>query len=148
MTERVVSLESPQEHYVAYACMFWCFDDRLWKLRKQFIKALGFTNIDYVQVAGASKDLAGEDFGAKEYLIRQIDASVKLHGSKCVILVMHIDCGACGGSKSFENVDAEWRHHVKVLTKAAGVVSERFPQLQVDRYVADFQGLHRILPQQ
>jgi carbonic anhydrase len=147
MVEKVVSTECSSKHYVAEACMFWCFDDRLWKLRKNVIKALGFTNVDYVQVAGACKDLAGDDLGAKEFLLRQIDVSVKLHGTKCIILVMHIDCGACGGSKAFADADAEWKNHAEVLEKAAEVVKNKFPQLQIDKYIADFEGLHRVLSQ-
>jgi hypothetical protein len=147
MTEQVLTLESPQDKYVASATMFWCFDDRLWKLRKNFIRALGFKHIDFVQVAGACNDLAGDDLGPREYLLRQIGISIEKHGSKCVMLVMHIDCAACDGSNAFEDIDAEWQHHIGILAKAAAVVKERFSHLQVDEYVADFKGLHRILPQ-
>ncbi len=142
--KNVVSCECSREHYAADACMFWCFDDRLWKLRKNSIKALGFKNIDYVQVAGACKDIAGDDIGAKEFLLKQIDISIRLHGCKRVVLVMHIDCGACGGSKAFKDIDEEWAHHSSVLLKAAEVVNERFPDIEIDKYVADFNGLHLV----
>ena len=147
MSKKVVSLECSQGHYVADACIFWCLDDRLWKLRKNSIKELGFKNIDCVQVAGPCKDLAGEDRGAREFLLKQIGISIELHGCKRVVLVIHIDCGACGGSKAFKDIDDEWTHHVWTLARAAEVVQNRFPQIPIDKYVADFEGLHHILPQ-
>lgn len=146
MVEQVVDFECSHEHYVADACIFWCIDDRLWKLRKNSIKKLGFRNIDCVQVAGACKDLAGDDRGAKEFLLKQVDISIRLHGCKRVVLVMHIDCGACGGSKAFKDADEEWTSHAWILLKAAEIVKDRFPQVQVDKYIADFKGLHKVLP--
>jgi hypothetical protein len=143
MTETVLPFESSNEEYVADACVFLCFDDRMWRLRKELIKKRGFKNVDLVLVAGSIKALAGDNPAARDFLLDQIDVSRRLHHTKEVILTLHIDCGAYGFSKSFPNLDAEYRHHEAELTKAKAVVNERFPNLKVSCFIADFDGLHK-----
>lgn len=52
MTETILPFKSPHEEYTADALIFYCFDDRLWRLRKALIKERGFQNVDLVQLAG------------------------------------------------------------------------------------------------
>lgn len=144
MTDSVVKFESPKEHYTADACIFWCFDDRFWKLRKRFIEALGFKSVDVVQAAGGAKALAGGDTPERQFLLGQLDASIRLHHTKCVILMVHIDCGAYGGSKQFKAIEDEYAHHTEELAKAHAFISGKYPELEVERYIADFEGLRRI----
>jgi len=143
MTETILPFSSPNEEYVADACIFFCFDDRFWRLRKTLIKERGFKNIDPVIVAGSAKTLAGENPAARDFLLDQIGISRRLHHVKEVILVLHIDCGAYGFSKSFPSRDEEYRHHEAELTKAKAVVNGRFPDLVVSCFIADFDGLHK-----
>ena len=144
MTDKVLSLESPQDHYHANACILWCFDDRLWKLRKEFIKKRGFKHVDVVQVAGGAKALAEEGTPAQRFLLDQIAASIRLHGTTLVIPTLHIDCGAMGGSKAFGPRSAEDEHHRAILDKVDAVLKREFPQATVERYIPDFDGLHKV----
>jgi len=153
MSEHVLSLECPKDHYDSDGgCLFWCIDDRYWKLRKEFIKQRGIKNIDIVQVAGGAKGFADEASGARGFLLEQLKISIRLHHTKAVILVLHMDCGAYGGSKAFENDhDVEFRHHQEELVKAWRFLKEElpekdFPGLTVELYIADFNGLNRIMP--
>lgn len=145
MTETVLLLESSKDHYTAEACILWCFDDRFWKLRKNFIKQRGFDHIDLVESAGGAKALAEDTSVDKDFILNQVGLSIKLHGTALAILVVHIDCGAYGGSASFGNDrDAEYAHHAEELSRAEVSLKTSFPDLQVERYIADFDGLHRI----
>jgi hypothetical protein len=141
--EKVLSLESSKDHYHANACIFWCFDDRLWRLRKEFIKKRGFKNVDVVQVAGGAKGLAEEGTPAQRFLLDQAAASVRLHHTDLFIPTLHIDCGAMGGSKAFGARSVEDEHHRATLEKIDAVLKREFPQVAVERYIPDFDGLHR-----
>src|SRR5579864_1483073 len=136
--EKVLALVSPKDHYRANACIFWCFDDRFWKLRKAFIKERGFKNVDVVQVAGAAMALAEEGTPGQRFLLDQVAASIRLHDTDLVIPTLHIDCGAMGGSKTFGGRSVEDEHHRVVLGKINDVLKREFPQVKVERYIPDF----------
>jgi len=143
MTEKILSLKSPQEHYHADACILWCFDDRLWRLRKAFIEEKKFKHVDIIQVAGGAKSLAEEGTPGQRFLLDQVAASIRLHGTGLVIPTLHIDCGAMGGSRTFDAHSAEEAHHQITLNKIDAVLKREFPQAAVERYVSDFDGLYR-----
>ena len=56
--KNILPFRSPKEHYVADACVVWCFDNRFSVLLQAFTK--GVKNIDLVKVAGGAKALAGD----------------------------------------------------------------------------------------
>jgi len=160
--KKLVAFESLKEHYVADACVVWCYDDRFYKLLKAFGKQEGWKNIDLVKVAGGAKDLAvGTEaspsvMAARDFLLGQITTSIRLHGTKRVVLMTHRDCGAYGGSKSFtaaaiaggEGVDAELVQHEAQLKAAKDFVASQISAggsvvtIPVDAYFADFDGLY------
>jgi len=145
MNELIVQFESPKGHYAADACVVWCFDDRFYKLLKAFGKHENFQNIDLVKVAGGAKGLAGGESADRDFLLAQIKASIKLHGTKRVILMVHRDCGGYGGSKNFANDEAEKAHHEDQLKRATAFVAGELPGIHVDAYFADFDGLYKIV---
>lgn len=51
---------------------------------------------DLVSVAGAGKDLLSEVAGEKEFILKQIRISKKLHHVTTIIILMHQNCGAYG----------------------------------------------------
>lgn len=138
-----VKFDSQRGHYAADACVVWCFDDRFYKLLKAFGKQEGFGHIDLVKVAGGAKALAGGGSPDREFLLSQIKASARLHGTKRVILMLHRDCGAYGGSKAFSDADAEREELVQQLRQAQGLVKKE-TGLAADAYFADFDGLYMI----
>jgi hypothetical protein len=144
MPEPVIKFDSPKDHYTADACVVWCFDDRFYKLLKVFGKQENFKNIDLVKVAGGAKALAGTASPDRDFLLGQIKASIRLHGTKRIILMLHRDCGAYGGSKAFGDAEAERCHYSDQLEMARQFVKNEIPDVSVDTYFADFDGLYRI----
>jgi hypothetical protein len=142
--EPFVKFDSPKEHYTANACVVWCFDDRFYKLLKTFGKQEGFAHIDLVKDAGGAKALAGEASPERDFLLGQIATSARLHGTKRVVLMLHRDCGAFGGSKSFPDAKAEKEQLGEQLLRARDFVKKELPELSVDTYFADFDGLYHI----
>lgn len=158
--EKVFAFESSKEHYTADACVVWCFDDRFYKLLKAFGKQEGWQHIDLVKVAGGAKALASaaspDASGAspeRDFLLNQIKTSIRLHGTKRVVLMTHRDCGAYGGSKNFADArvgvageDAEFAAHEAQLKAAREFVASELASsgtnIPVDAYFADFDGLH------
>ena len=141
-TEPFVKFDSPKEHYTANACVVWCFDDRFYKLLKAFGKQEGFGHIDLVKDAGGAKALAGDASPERDFLLGQIATSVRLHGTNRVVLMLHRDCGAFGGSKSFADANAERQALTDQLHRAKDFVKQQLPALVVDAYFADFDGLY------
>jgi carbonic anhydrase len=140
-----VKFDSSREHYTADACVVWCYDDRFYKLLKAFGKQEGFAHIDLVKIAGGAKALAGEASSDRDFVLNQIKTSTRLHGTKCVILMLHRDCGAYGGSKSFPGADVEKEELIKQLHQAQDLVKKELSDvagLVVDACFADFDGLY------
>jgi hypothetical protein len=142
--EKIVAFDSPKEHYTADACVVWCFDDRFYKLLKTFGKQEGWRNIDLVKVAGGAKGLAGGPGADRDFLVSQVKASLRLHGTKRLILMLHRDCGAYGGSQNFADAEAERAHHVEQLKDAKEFLTGEIPGVVIDAYFADFEGLYSI----
>ena len=142
-----MKFESSKEHYAANACVVWCFDDRFYKLLKAFGKQEGFAHIDLVKIAGGAKALAGNASSDRDFVLNQIKTSVRLHGAKRIILMLHRDCGAYGGSKSFADADAEKVELSKQLYQAQELVKKELADvggLSVDIYFAEFDGLYAV----
>lgn len=107
-----------------------CMDFRFIPDLKKFLESEGLMgDSDEISVAGAIKDLLGE---ARNFLLKQIDISTRLHGISRVILLAHEDCGAYGGKKSFVNDEVEFDKHKEDLTQAKEIILTRFPDLKVD----------------
>ena len=140
--EKTISYKSSKEHYVADACVVWCFDDRFSGLLGKFSKK--FKNFDLVKVAGGAKSLTEEASPDRDFVLGQIKASVRLHGTKRIALMLHRDCGAYGGSKSFEGPEAEKESQMNRLAAAKQFLMKEVPNVPVDIYFAEFDGLYKI----
>ena len=139
--KKIVSHDTPKDHYVADACIAWCFDDRFSGLLAEFAKDL--KNYDLVKVAGGAKALAGGPSPERDFVLGQVKTSVRLHGTKKIVLMLHRDCGGYGGSKQFAGSDAEKAFFTDQLDRARRFVRREFPGLAVEAVFADFDGLHR-----
>jgi carbonic anhydrase len=142
-TQPLVKFLSSNEHYTADACVVWCYDDRFYKLLKAFGKEEKFGHIDLVKIAGGAKALGGDASPERDFVLDQIKKSVMLHGTKRVVLMLHRDCGAFGGSKKFADAAAEKEYFTGQLHRAKEFVKSELPDMQhVDAYFADFDGLY------
>lgn len=128
--QKFCSCECSKEHYNSEACIIWCFDDRFSKALTAYTSECGIKDYDLVKIAGGAKSLASPQHASeREFVLKQVQTSIKLHHTKRVILMNHADCGAYGGSKSFENDDCRERlAHEEELQKAEIFLKDNLPE--------------------
>ena len=131
------------EHYTAEAFVVRCFDDRFWKVFKRFLKSRGVRHIDPESVAGGAKVLASpEQDGDRDFMLRELEKSIRLYHTKKVLLFTHHDCGAYGGIAKFNgNRDAELAFHRTEHTKARAIIAARFSDLLIENYFLNEKGV-------
>ncbi|HOX29533.1 MAG TPA: hypothetical protein P5080_01170 [Candidatus Paceibacterota bacterium] len=116
--------------------LFNCLD---WRLHPQvenyFLER--HDGCDLCVTAGSLKGLIEEE--TRGYFLEQIEISKKLHNCQGVILTMHMDCGAYGGSKNFESKAAETTHYENILGEAKKIVLAAFPDLAVEKYIIELE---------
>jgi hypothetical protein len=140
---KVFHFDSPRERYHCDAAVLWCFDNRFELAFRKFLKKLGVINIDPIKVAGGAKCLASPDLESeRQFVLEQIRKSIRLHGTQRVILKVHSDCGAYGGLEVFGG-DAvrEAQHHCAELRRAASTLRAAIPNLEIQGYFVDFEGV-------
>ncbi|MBT7348216.1 hypothetical protein HN858_00920 [Candidatus Falkowbacteria bacterium] len=91
---------------------------------------------DLVSIAGAQKALLDEDTRAT--VLKQIELSVKLHGINTVIFMAHQDCGAYGGSDSFDDDESEKAKYDEDMTTAEEIVKKKYPDIAVRKMLVVF----------
>jgi hypothetical protein len=135
--------KSAPDHYTAQAYVLRCFDDRLWKTFKDFLKAQGYIHIDPASVAGGAKVLASpEKESDRDFILREIEKSIQLHHTEKVLLFTHSDCGAYGGLARFQGSEEEqFSFHRAQLAHAKAEVLKKFPDIQVETYFIDTEGI-------
>jgi hypothetical protein len=142
--QKVFHFDSPREKYHCDAAIIWCFDNRFELGFRKFLKRRGVVNSDPIKIAGGAKFLAAPEHETdREFLIDQIRKSIKLHGTKHVILMLHSDCGAYGGLAAFgNNAQTEAEHHHRELRKAAESLRNTIPTVEVSGYFVNFEGIY------
>lgn len=141
---KVFHFDSPRTKYHCDAAVVWCFDNRFDLGFRKFLKRCGIKNPDPIKVAGGAKLLASpEQESDREFLLDQIRTSIRLHGTRHVILMTHSDCGAYGGlEQAFGGDAAAERIHLKrELGAAANIVSQNIADVGVSMYYVDFEGV-------
>ncbi len=130
-------------HYTAAAFAIRCFDNRFWPTFKKFIKHHGFTDIDTESVAGGAKIFASpEKEGDRDFMLRELEKSIRLHHTTLVMLFTHSDCGAYGGLERFNrDMEEEFAFHTAEHAKARAFITEHFPELTVKTYFIDPEGV-------
>ncbi|MFN7993528.1 MAG: carbonic anhydrase [Bryobacteraceae bacterium] len=141
--QKVLHFDSPRDNYRCDAAVVWCFDDRFELALKKLLKRSRIEHPDRIRVAGGAKCLASPDRDfEREFVLDQLQKSVRLHGTERTILMVHTDCGAYGGLAAFDGDSrAESSHHMGELRRAANCILERFPAMRVDAYFIDFEGI-------
>lgn len=142
--KKVFHFESPREEYHCDAAILWCFDNRFELSFAKFLRRIGVVHSDPIKIAGGAKCLASpEQESDREFVLEQIRKSMRLHGTKRVILMVHSDCGAYGGLAGAFHGDAqaEALHHKLELQHAAAKLAEAIPGLAIQGYFVDFDGI-------
>jgi carbonic anhydrase len=127
--QSIISHTSQKDHYKADACIAWCFDNRFSGALEAFTKHRGYGTVDLVKIAGGAKEI--------DFVIDQVGKSIKLHHTPKVVLMVHNECGAYGGSADPAFYEGE-------LKKAADRVRASFPSVEVEAIFADFDGLKSV----
>jgi hypothetical protein len=144
--KKVFHFDAPRDTYHCDAAIVWCFDNRFELGFRKFLKRLGIAKSDPIKIAGGAKCLASPAGDTeRDFVLEQIRTSMRLHGTKQVILMVHSDCGAYGGLAAFGG-DAlvEAQHHNRELKRAAVTLRSALPQLDVRGYFADFEGIWEV----
>jgi hypothetical protein len=144
LMQKVFHFDAPREKYHCDAAVIWCFDNRFQLGFSKFLKRLGVLNSDPVKIAGGAKSLASPERETdREFVLDQIHKSIRLHGTKRVILMLHSDCGAYGGLVGGFGGDAsaEARHHEDELRRASDWLRNAIPGIDIHAYFVDFEGI-------
>jgi hypothetical protein len=145
---KVFHFDAPREKYHCDAAIVWCFDNRFELGFRKFLKRIGVANSDPIKVAGGAKCLASPDQESeRQFVLEQIRKSIRLHGTRRVILMLHSDCGAYGGLARFgNNPAAERTNHRTELTLARESLERAIPGVDVESYFVDFEGVWAVEP--
>ena len=96
------------------------------------LKDVGVEEGDYDLVAGAgsAKDLLGSE-AERDFLLKQITLSQKLHQIKNIVVLYHDNCGAYGITDLAEEAATQQAD----LTKIKAILAEQFPELIFTAYI-------------
>lgn len=142
--KKVFHFESPRERYQCDAAILCCFDNRFDLGFRKFLKRVGVVYADPIKVAGGAKSLASPELATdREFVLDQIRKSMRLHGTRRVILMVHSDCGAYRGlADGFAgDTRSEAAHHQRELSLAAANLLQAIPGIEVQGYFVDFEGV-------
>ncbi|HEV3199569.1 MAG TPA: carbonic anhydrase [Bryobacteraceae bacterium] len=135
--EKLFHFDSPQEVYTADACVISCFDARFDLAIRKFLKRRGVRTFDHVKIPGSAKSLAAPECEAdRDFVLRMIRTSIRLHRPDRALILAHAECGAYPGVP-LDIVTAD-------VVRAAGVLLAAEPSLTVECYFAGFDGVYRI----
>lgn len=141
--KKLFHFDSPRDRYICDAAIVWCFDNRFELGFRKFLKHIGVNNNDPIKIAGGAMSLASPKHEyEREFVLEQIRASIRLHDTKRVILMLHSDCGAYGGLESFGgDTKREFLHHREELHRAAANLKAAIPGIEVQVYFVNFEGV-------
>jgi len=141
--KKVFHFDAPREKYHCDAVILWCYDNRFELGFRKFLKRIGVTNSDPIKIAGGAKCMASPEHESdRKFVLDQIRTSMRLHGTRRAILMLHSDCGAYGGLAAFRgDPAAEADHHEHELRQAAANLRAAIPGLVVEGYFVNFEGI-------
>jgi hypothetical protein len=143
---KVFHFDSPSGPYVADAAVLCCFDHRISRAVRKFLKKQGIERADMIIVAGGAKTLASprNDF-EQEFILEQVRLSIRLHQTERVLVMSHSDCATYGGLAHFNgDRDAEAEHHRAELLRAKDLLTKSFANISVEPYFVKFDGVWRV----
>ena len=120
------------------AILIHCMDFRLTDEIYRWLKDNHLNgDCDIVSVAGAGKPLL--DDSERNYLLSQIEASIKLHNSDTVILLHHSSCGAYKLEYNFSSVEEEKNKQKEDMDKVEEIILKKFKDLKVKKVWMELQ---------
>ncbi len=127
--------------------LFTCLD---WRLHPAIVDYFAKEDIacDMCITAGSLKGLL--DPATQDFFLKQIETSKNLHHCQEVILTMHMDCGAYGGSAAFDGVEEEIACYKNELKRAKQTIGAKFSDLTITTWMINLknqEGKWQINPQ-
>lgn len=119
------------------AAVITCIDFRFWQKLLDYMATRGETSFDLISMAGGAKNLIDNE--TRPVIFKQLDICTQKHCIKKVYLVNHIDCGAYGGSAAFASREEEEEKLIGDLGKAENFIKEKYPDLEVEKLLMDFE---------
>jgi carbonic anhydrase len=141
--QKTFHFDSPPDPYVADAVVLTCFDQRIRTAVNKFLQRRGILRPDMVVIAGGAKTLASprNDF-ERDFILEQVRMSILLHKTERAYIMCHSDCATYGGLAAFQgDQEAESTHHCRELERAKELLKDRFPDLQVECFFVNFEGV-------
>ena len=141
--EKTFHFDSPPDPYVADAVVLTCFDQRIRTVVQKFLHKRRIDRPDMVVIAGGAKTLASprNDF-ERDFILEQVRMSILLHKTERAYIMCHSDCATYGGLAAFQgDREAESKHHCQELARAAELLKDRFPDLKVECFFVNFEGV-------
>jgi len=120
-----------------------CIDGRFIKRTIDWVSKETGGVFDFRTEVGSSKAIndSSED---REIFFKLIETSKKLHDISELWIIDHVDCGAYGGSKEFENKDVEKQFHIGKMHEASKIIKEKYPWLIVKNIYVDWDSVSLI----
>jgi len=143
---KIFHFDSPPDQYVADAAVLCCFDHRISRVVRKFLKKQGIEKADMIIVAGGAKTLASprNDF-EQDFILEQVRMSIRLHRTERVLVMSHSDCATYGGLAHFKgDRAAEAEHHRGELLRAGELLTANFPDISVEPYFVKFDGVWEV----
>jgi len=135
--QKLFHFDCPREHYHADACVISCYDFRFEAQLRKFLSRRGVAAYDQVKIPGSVKVIAQPDRDSdRDFVVNMVRISMRLHGTRRLMLFGHQKCGAYGGARG-DVVIAD-------LAKAAAYFANLEPTLQVETYFCDFDGVYAL----
>jgi carbonic anhydrase len=144
--KKIFHFDSPADPYIADAAVLCCFDHRINRAVRKFLKKQNIERADMIIVAGGAKTLASprNDF-EQDFILEQVRMSIRLHQTKRVIVMSHSDCATYGGLAQFKgDQGAEAEHHRSELLRAGELLTTNFPDISVEPYFVKFDGIWEV----
>jgi hypothetical protein len=122
--------------HTAQAVALTCIDFRFRKALHDFFEnELNLYAVDHKANGGGVKMIV-EEGPVREWIFKNFEIAFNLHKVDRVILINHQDCGAYGGKEAFASEEEEIRHHEVQLRHAVSAIHAKFPDKQVEAYLA------------
>jgi carbonic anhydrase len=135
--EKIFHFDSPLQVYTADACVISCFDARFDVAIRKFLKRLGILVYDNIRIPGSAQALVSPPCeNDRDFVLRMIETSIRLHHSPRVVILGHADCGGYPSAPNEAVIDDLWL--------AAKVLKSSPLKLPVECYFADFDGIYQL----
>lgn len=142
----IIVFKTSLAHYKCEAYFIRCIDQRFKIGTSKLLKFLRIHFEDPGVFAGAAKPFASpEKEEYRQFVLKQLEISIKAHGTERVILMNHADCAAYGGRARFAgNAKEERTFHEQELKKARKVILGKFPDIKVELFYNNENGIRNI----